>query len=157
MVVTSTDLFSIGCAPTAFPLGKRTDKIKAKISIWERVCSKWTLGQTLTWGPDKDCCSIRQGSKQCFQIGRRNFASQPRPSRRFCSVNVPPCASAIWRLRTRPIPEPPCFVVKKGTKRFAVFEIPGPSSSTETSKKELYRDQVTFTPPPVSCAASAAL
>src|SRR5579859_1493226 len=92
-----------------------------------------------------------------LQIGSRNFASHPRLSRRFCSVSVPPCASAIWRLSTRPMPDPPGLVVKKGTNRLAVFEIPGPSSSTDTSRYELYRAHVTVTPPPVSWAASAAL
>src|SRR6185437_12084729 len=49
--------------------------------------------------------------------GSRTRASQPSPS---ISDRLPPCASAIWRLRTSPIPEPPGLVVKKGTKRLAV-------------------------------------
>ena len=33
------------------------------------------------------------------------------------------------------MPEPPGLVVKKGTKRLAVFERPGPSSSTQISSR----------------------
>src|ERR1700722_17176909 len=60
-------------------------------------------------------------------IGRRSSAMQPPiPSTRFSRVRLPPCASAIWRLRTRPIPEPLDLVVKNGTKRFVGFAIPLP-------------------------------
>src|SRR6266851_473749 len=38
---------------------------------------------------------------------------------------MPPCASAIWRERTRPIPEPFGLVVKNGTNRFFVPGISG--------------------------------
>ena len=44
---------------------------------------------------------------------------------RFSSCRLPPCASAICRLSTRPIPEPPGLVVKNGTKRLPVFDEPG--------------------------------
>ena len=39
------------------------------------------------------------------------------------------------------MPDPPGFVVKKGTKRLAVSERPGPSSSTEISKWSPFFDQ----------------
>src|SRR5512133_3758138 len=45
--------------------------------------------------------------------GMRRWASQPRPSVRLRRVRVPPWPSAIWRLRARPMPEPPGLVVKK--------------------------------------------
>ena len=73
-----------------------------------------------------------------LQSGNLKRASQPRSSRRFSSVSVPPCASAICRERTRPMPEPSTFVVKKGTKRFAVLARPGPSSVTHTSSLPLF-------------------
>ena len=31
-------------------------------------------------------------------------------------VRTPPCITIIWRESARPMPEPLCFVVKKGTK-----------------------------------------
>ena len=52
---------------------------------------------------------------------------------RFSSVSVPPWPSAICRLSTRPMPEPPGLVVKNGTNRLPVFCSPGPSSSMRTS------------------------
>jgi hypothetical protein len=62
------------------------------------------------------------------QASSLSLASQPCPVDRFSRVKVPPCASAICRLRTKPIPVPPGLVVKKGTNRLDVFERPGPSS-----------------------------
>ena len=62
------------------------------------------------------------------------MASQPGPSGALRRVSEPPWASAIWRLSTRPIPEPPRLVVKKGTNRLAVLGRPGPSSRTVISK-----------------------
>src|SRR5665213_2494065 len=85
--------------------------------------------------------------------GRRALASHPRPS---ISVRPPPCASAICRLRTNPIPDPPGLVVKNGTKRFVVSGRPYPSSRTETSRYEPSLVQLIVTPPPVSSDASAA-
>ena len=38
----------------------------------------------------------------------------------FSSVRLPPWASAICRLRAKPMPEPVGLMVKKGTKRFGV-------------------------------------
>src|SRR5205085_5160383 len=79
-------------------------------------------------------CALERDARSLLHCsGRRRRASQPRPRARFSSVSVPPCASAIWRESTRPIPDPPGFVVKKGTKRFAVFARPKPSSSTQIS------------------------
>ena len=65
--------------------------------------------------------------------GRRSVARTPRWSVRFSSCRLPPWASAICRLRTRPMPEPPGLVVKNGTNRLPVFASPGPSSSTHSS------------------------
>src|SRR2546427_8901894 len=48
---------------------------------------------------------------------------------RFVSVSVPPCASAIWRDSTRPIPEPVGLVVKNGTNRLPVSASPGHGQS----------------------------
>jgi hypothetical protein len=67
-------------------------------------------------------------AKNLSQRGSRSTASAPVPAGRFITTNEPPCASAICRLSGRPIPEPSGFVVKKGTKRFPGFMIPGPSS-----------------------------
>ena len=53
--------------------------------------------------------------------GRRRRASQPFFAGRLSRERVPPWASAIWRLRARPMPVPPGLVVKKGTKTLAVF------------------------------------
>src|SRR5213080_4160315 len=53
--------------------------------------------------------------------GNVTVALAPRAPCRGSRVSVPPWASAIWRLNTRPIPEPVGLVVKKGTKRFAVL------------------------------------
>ena len=93
-------------------------------------------------------------------IGSRSTARQPRASSRFSRVSAPPCASAIWRQSTSPIPEPPGLVVKNGTNRLAVFDRPGPSSSIVTSMAGGVdagtRLQLTVTPPPVSDAASIA-
>src|SRR6476660_8192065 len=86
--------------------------------FWEAFVS---MARTLNAAP---------GQTRCAQIGKRSFASQPEPMRRFSSVNAPPCASAICRLSTRPIPDPPGLVVKNGTNRLPVLERPGPSSST---------------------------
>src|SRR6266508_6108009 len=65
--------------------------------------------------------------------GSRRLARQPVRSSRFSSIRLPPWASAICRLRTRPIPDPPGLVVKNGTNRLPVFDNPGPSSSTHSS------------------------
>ena len=46
---------------------------------------------------------------------------QPGPSARFSSVSAPPWPSAICRLSTKPMPEPPGLVVKNGTNRLAVL------------------------------------
>ncbi len=46
---------------------------------------------------------------------------------------MPLWASAICRLNTSPIPEPPRLVVKKGTNRLVVLARPGPSSRTRIS------------------------
>ena len=73
------------------------------------------------------------------QRGRRRRATHPRPSPRFSRTSDPPCASAIWRLSTRPMPEPCGLVVKNGTNRFAVGGRPGPSSSTQISTAALRR------------------
>src|SRR6185437_113995 len=86
--------------------------------------------------------------------GSRTRASQPSPS---ISDRLPPCASAIWRLRTSPIPEPPGLVVKKGTKRLAVSGRPNPSSRIDMSTNASSALHATVTPPPVSSDASAAL
>ena len=67
-------------------------------------------------------------------MGSRSTARQPPTSERFSSVSAPPCASAICRHRTRPMPDPPGLVVKNGTNRLRVLESPGPSSSTVSSK-----------------------
>ena len=64
---------------------------------------------------------------------RRSVATHPRRSTRLSSDSDPPCASAICRQSTRPMPDPCGFVVKNGTKRFALFAKPGPSSSTITA------------------------
>ena len=68
-----------------------------------------------------------------IQSGSFNFARQPDDPARFSRVSDPPWASAIWRLSARPMPEPPGFVVKKGTNRFVAPEMPGPSSSMRIS------------------------
>ena len=60
--------------------------------------------------------------------GKQILASHPFVPTRFSSETLPPCASAIWRLSARPMPDPPGLVVKNGTKRLAGFAIPGPSS-----------------------------
>ena len=60
--------------------------------------------------------------------GNRSRATHPGPSVRFSSISAPPWPSAICRLNTSPMPEPPGLVVKNGTKRLAVPERPGPSS-----------------------------
>src|SRR5688572_9956795 len=91
------------------------------------------------------------------QSGRRRRASAPVLSLRDCRARVPRWASAIWRLSTRPMPEPPGLVVKKGTKRFLVSATPGPSSVITISTWRAWRRQVTSTWPPVSVAASTAL
>jgi len=72
--------------------------------------------------------TCRRNPKNPRYRGSRNNASAPVPADRFISTNEPPCASAICRLNGRPIPEPSGLVVKKGTKRFAGFITPGPSS-----------------------------
>ena len=87
-------------------------------------------------------------------MGMRRLARQPVRSSRFSSIRLPPCASAICRLSTSPIPEPPGLVVKNGTNRLPVFDSPGPSSSTHSSivggDDPGSRCQPTRTPPPVS-------
>ena len=67
--------------------------------------------------------------------GNLNVARHPRPPPRFSSAIVPPCASAICRLRARPIPDPLGLVVKNGTNRFDVSERPLPSSSMFSSNQ----------------------
>ena len=62
------------------------------------------------------------------QSGRRRRAIVPVAPSRLMSARVPPWFSMIWRQSTRPMPEPDGLVVKKGTKRFWRFAIPGPSS-----------------------------
>src|SRR2546430_15538496 len=52
--------------------------------------------------------------------GNLKRASHPLTSSRFSSVRAPPCASAIWRESTSPMPEPEVLVLKNGTKRLAV-------------------------------------
>ena len=93
--------------------------------------------------------------------GSRRLARQPVRSSRFSRISEPPCPSAIWRQSTRPIPEPPGFVVKNGTNRLPVFDSPGPSSSTHNSiaagETPGSRCQPTRTLPPVSRTASMAL
>ena len=69
-----------------------------------------------------------------FHVGSVSRARQPRASLRFSSVSDPPWPSAICRHRTRPMPDPPGLVVKKGTNRFDVLARPGPSSSTAISR-----------------------
>ena len=61
-----------------------------------------------------------------LQSGNLKRASHPRTSSRFSRVSVPPCASAICRESTKPIPEPAALVVKNGTNRFAVLAKPAP-------------------------------
>ena len=99
-------------------------------------CAVSSAVQEKTWQTDSVSCSI---DKTCWTYwpvhkGRRNRAIHPLCSCLFSRVSVPPWASAIWRLSTRPIPEPPGLVVKNGTKRLAGFEMPGPSSITRTSQ-----------------------
>src|SRR6185369_1196330 len=89
--------------------------------------------------------------------GNLNRASQPLSCSLFSSVNVPPCASAICRDSTNPIPDPCAFVVKNGTNRFAVLASPGPSSRTHTSTCPFFCCQPTSTLPRVSIDASTAL
>src|SRR5207253_10021250 len=69
-------------------------------------------------------CGFRPSS------GKQILASHPFVRTRFSRETLPPCASAIWRLSARPMPDPPGLVVKYGTKRLAGFAIPGPSSCT---------------------------
>ena len=57
--------------------------------------------------------------------GSCSRASQPWVPARFDSVSRPPCASAICRDSTSPIPDPVGLVVKNGTNRFAVSGRPG--------------------------------
>ena len=63
------------------------------------------------------------------QAGTRAAARWPAAR----AASVPPCASAICRLSTSPMPEPFALVVKKGTNRLPGSGRPGPSSSTTTS------------------------
>src|SRR5258708_19686718 len=84
---------------------------------------------------------VEFGEKDRFSLlhvvytnGKLNRASHPGPVARFCTVMAPPCASAIFLQSTKPIPEPPGLVVKKGTNRLLVPDKPGPSSSTSTSR-----------------------
>src|SRR5258708_18872729 len=65
--------------------------------------------------------------------GSDNVASHPLRSFLFASCRVPPWASAIWRLRIKPMPLPPVLVVKKGTKMLSPLSMPGPSYQTQTS------------------------
>src|SRR5690349_11656260 len=73
-------------------------------------------------------------------------ASAPRAWRRLRRTRLPPWASAIWRARTRPMPEPAGLVVKKGTKRLVASATPGPSSSTRMVMVSPERDQERRTP-----------
>src|SRR5262249_35468411 len=88
---------------------------------------------------------------------RRRRASHPGAFLRLTSVSEPPCASAICRLSTRPMPEPPGFVVKNGTNRLVVLARPGPSSSIQTSTCPGAAVHPVITCPWVSIAASTAL
>ena len=81
---------------------------------------------------------------------------QPGASPRFSSVRAPAWPSAICRLSTSPMPDPPGLVVKKGTNRLAVPERPGPSSVTQISTMAPSRRQPAPTTPPVASDASAA-
>src|SRR5688500_7633848 len=56
----------------------------------------------------------KRKQRSSAHFGSLNKASHPRAPLRFARLNEPPCASAICRLRARPIPEPPGFVVKNG-------------------------------------------
>src|SRR5690242_2405564 len=78
-------------------------------------------------------CRFEAAPASWDYIGKRNRATQPGPGERFSRPKDPPCASAICRLKTNPIPDPPGLVVKKGTNRFALFGSPGPSSVTTNS------------------------
>ncbi len=51
----------------------------------------------------------------------RTVATHPRRSLRFSSESDPPCASAICRQSTSPMPDPCGLVVKNGTNRFALL------------------------------------
>ncbi len=55
------------------------------------------------------------------------------------------------------MPEPPGFVVKKGTNRFDAVGKPAPSSSTHNENAPPSIAQPTVTAPPVCCAASTPL
>ena len=90
-------------------------------------------------------------------IDNRNVAMQPGPLFLFSSKSAPPCASAIWRERTRPIPDPWGFVVKNGTNKFALLGSPGPSSSIMIAIVPFWRVHRIQTWPPVSSDASTAL
>src|SRR5437016_5547126 len=58
------------------------------------------------------------------QRGNRRTASAPLRSVRLLTLSEPPCASAIWRLSAKPIPDPWGLVVKNGTNRLVGFIIP---------------------------------
>src|SRR6185295_17345016 len=59
----------------------------------------------------------RSAQEAVVQSGSRSRATHPAAPARLSNARVPPCASAIWRDKTRPIPEPCGLVVKKGTNR----------------------------------------
>src|SRR5208282_4517874 len=89
--------------------------------------------------------------------GNWTTASQPFPSARLVSETLPPCASAICRLKARPMPDPLGLVVKKGTNKFDGLAIPGPSSCTNRCSHVPFLDQPTLTFPAFSSDASTAL
>ncbi len=72
-----------------------------------------------------DRLDLRSGS---FPLAQRQPQAGPRPAPPFLgsSDSAPPCASAIWRLSTRPMPEPLALVVKNGTNRLPGSGRPGP-------------------------------
>ncbi len=55
----------------------------------------------------KGCLTKRVAERH----GQSNACNAPRRSPRFSSDSTPPCASAIWRQSTSPIPVPDGFVV----------------------------------------------
>ena len=75
-------------------------------------------------GQRRAASGLGAGTRRAAGCGR--LARQPVRSSRFSRIRLPPCASAICRLSTRPMPEPPGLVVKNGTNRLPVFDSPGP-------------------------------
>jgi hypothetical protein len=108
---------------------RRLEDVSSRVAKTRRDLTVQTLGSNV---PSVINSAIGRSfafaQDETVQRGRRSKACAPRPASRFVSTSDPPCASAIWRLNGRPIPEPSGFVVKNGTKRFAGFMMPGPSS-----------------------------